>query len=396
MRIRTCLPLALLIIALAAGPAGAKERTCIDWPKTMARISLDELPEGRTVLVQPFTDMTKRSGDEWLVLGLRDYLADLLRTSKDLRVLFGLTAVYGTDVGPPDYIIKGSFQHIEDYLRVFVLLLDGKTGAIVNQYPARFPYPENKDFFTAMADIAHQIMKSMEVRPDKGLFKAVRDATDSTRCYESYSKGRQALESYRTKKAEVAAIWFADAKRVDYRSPLGYQGMIELYTFLGFYHKQQRQPYLNYYRKAEEELISMDKLAKPAPMLLHRKKAKVTKKRRPKKVELENRFLKSNVDFSEGMRAAQQGLWMEAQAALKRSVEEVSQDAITWYHLARIESKLGNRGAAQAALQKALAINSCIASLPITLPEPVVTPEVPPEERKVKEKKIPHPPQRWD
>ena len=51
---------------------------------------------------------------------------------------------------------------------------------------------------------------------------------------------------------------------------------------------------------------------------------------------------------------------------------------------------------ALAALQKALAINSCIESLPITLPEPVAAPEAPSEERKAKEKKVPHPPQRWD
>ena len=395
MRIRIGLPISLLIMSLAALPAGAKERRCIDWPKAMAHILQDELPQGRSIMVGPFTDMTKQSGDEWLVLGLRDYLADLLKTSSDLRVFSGLTAVYRTDSTPPDYIIKGRFQHVEDSLRIFVLLLDGKTGGIVNQYPAKFPYPENKAFFTMIADIARQIMKQAEVRPNKRLFKAVRNATASTRCYESYSKGRQALETYQVKKAEVAAIWFSDAKRTDYRSPLGYQGMVDLYTFLGFYHKQRREPFLSYYQKAEQELVSMDKLAKPAPMLMHRKKAKVTKKRRAKKIELENRFLKSNVAFSEGMRAAQQGLWIEAQAALKLSVEEVSQDAITWYHLARIESKLGNMGAARSALKKALAINSCIKSLPLALPEPEVVPEaVSPREKK--EQKRVHPPQRWE
>ena len=362
----------------------------------MAHLLLQELPEGRTILVQPFTDMTKRSGDEWMVLGLRDYLADLLGTSQDLRVLSGLTAVYGTDAGPPDYIITGRFQHVEESLRVFILMMDGKKGSIVNQYQATFPYPENRAFFTMIADIARQIMKLVKVKPDKRLFASVRNATSSTRCYESYSKGRQALETCRPKKAEVAAIWFSDAKRIDYRSPLGYQGMVNLYAFLGFYHKQRRQPFLSYYRKAQQELISMAKLAKPAPMLLHRKKAKVTKKRRGKKIELENRFLRSNVAFSEGMRAAQQGLWLEAQVALRQSVEEVSQDAITWYHLARIESKLGNSGAAQSALERALAINSCIKSLPIALPKPDVVPEVPPKGKKAKERKSLRPPQRWD
>lgn len=353
----------LIILAPLEARASKKKATCIDWPQAMTQFELNNLPAGTTVLVQPFTDYTKKPGDSWLVLGLRDYLSDLLRTGRDLRVLAGLAAIYGTAGGPPDYIIVGKFQHMDRMLRVFISLSDGKSGQLIKQYDVAVSYPGNREFFTALADSAEQIMKQMKARPKGDQFKAVRDATESTSAYENYSKGRQSLESYDIKKAEIALIWFDQTKSLDYRSPLGYQGTIEVLTFMGFYHKQRREPFGSYFQKAEEELVKMAKLARPAPLILPRKNVKVTKKMGKMSIELENRFLVGNVAFTEGLHAAQKGNWAEAAQAFKKSLEVVPEDAMTWYHLARIEATLGNTAESQDALRKALEINSCLERL---------------------------------
>jgi hypothetical protein len=81
----------------------------------------------------------------------------------------------------------------------------------------------------------------------------VRNATTSTKAYESYSKGRQLLETYEVGNMKQASELFTQAKSIDYHSPLGYEGIIALNTFLGFYNKQMQKPFSTYYQQAEAE-----------------------------------------------------------------------------------------------------------------------------------------------
>ena len=231
----------------------AKDKTCVDWPKVMTQSDLDQMPKNPSILIQPFVDFTKQGGDDWLVLGLRDYLSDILRAGKNIRV-------------PPiatetkDFTITGKFQHISGNLRVFVSILNGKNGELLKQLEITFSYPGNRDFFVKLSQAATEIIKIAGAKPDTNAIARIRDATASTRAYEAYSKGRQLLENFQPEKSEAASIWFNEAKKIDYRSPLGYTGMINLYTFLGLYHKQRQEPFALYFQKAEEEISQMKKV----------------------------------------------------------------------------------------------------------------------------------------
>lgn len=312
----------------------------------MTQYEIENLKEGKAVTVRDFEDYTKKPGDDWLVFGIRDYLADLLRTAKGLRVMAGRTMPSSSQT-PVDIAISGKFQHIEQNLRVFIQITDVQSTKLIKQIEVVVPYPENKEFFTKLADAARQIIELTGAKIDSGAFDRVAWATASTRAYESYAKGRQTLESYQLSKAELSSTWFEEAKRLDYRSPLGYAGMIDLYTFLGFYHKQLSEPYNTYFQKAEEELARMTSLG-------------ISSKRESKKQTIENRLLAGHVDFSRGIKAYNSGNFEAAIGGLGEAVKKVPEDARAWHFLSLALKNSGNVSAAEEALQKARTLNPCL------------------------------------
>lgn len=335
----------------------AAGRDCINWPRVMSEISAPA-GQGKIVVVEPFTDYTKVAGDEWLTFGLRDLTASMISASDQLRVYFGPSAVYNADAKNPAFVVTGMFQHMDVGLRAFVKVMAGGDKTLLSQYEILVTYPEGSELFIRWADAAKQIWKTMGVGGDNSRLDAIRDATPSIRAYESYAKGRGLLETYKISEMEVAKTWFEQTKRIDYRSPLGYQGIIDLFTFLGFYHKQRHEPFGGYFEQAQRELANMNRIAKPpVPVMLLAKKPT---KKGDKTIKLENRFLLNNAAFTEGQFAADAGKWEEAAAALLKAVGYVPQDAVAWYQLARVYENLGNQAEASKALQKAYEVNQCI------------------------------------
>jgi tetratricopeptide (TPR) repeat protein len=337
-------------------PSTLSAGMCINWPKVIGQAAAERLNGSRSVLVQPFTDYTKVPGDEWLTLGLRDYAADLLRTGADLKVLSGNAAVYRADQAPTDFTVAGTFQHAGSDMRVFIRLSDGRSGMLLAQKDVSFKYPENQDFFRAIAGATSEIMKAMGASPNSTRFGQIQNATASTRAYEGFAKGRQALEVYSPAKFESANIFFTEAKRVDYRSPLGYEGISALNAFKGLYFKQLGKPFSTYFQAAEAEAGLMGNLAR-APSRVLDDPAAGKKRGNPRP---SGRYLDGNAAYIEGLQLAQGGNLDAAAEALRRAAELVPEDAMAWYHLARIEAKRGDEEKSREALQRAYAINSCI------------------------------------
>jgi hypothetical protein len=325
----------------------------------MAQYELSLLPEGKTVLITPFTNFTKKSEDDWLKKGIRDYIADLMRSSKNLRVLAGATALYGGQVSTPEWKISGRFQREGPDLRIFISLFEGGSGKLLKQLEVRFPYPGNKSFFEKIAQATKDIMGDMKAKRDMGRWNGIVGATASTGAFESYSKGRQILEAYNPKTAPRSEEHFKGAIKLDYRSPLGYEGIIALNTFLGFYNKQMQRRFSSYYQKAEAELVKMARLAKPASGVFSYV-SKKTQKKKGLHVKLDNRFLESNTAFMESLYASKLGNLEGAAKALERCVDLVPEDAVAWRHLARVYSQIGDVTKSGEAMRKAREMDPCI------------------------------------
>lgn len=347
----------VLFAVCTAGAAHAA--SCINWPRVMAMQEIDDMPSGRTIVVNAFEDFTKIPGDGWLVTGIRDYLTSCMRSSESLKVISGGTVPVGMPVSGADYTVGGKFQHLKGSVRIFISLSD-MSGKLLKQFALTIPYPNNREFFTQMADSAAQILEIAGSKYHHDVMNAVKEATASTHAYESYSKGRDILRTYDPKSFNAAKRWFDDTKRIDFRSPLGYEGMIDLYTFLGFYHRQNGTPFSHYYQMAQKELLQMTKLAKPAPLLMTRKKSKVIAKQKTKDIKIDNKFILNNISYQEGLAELQAGHNDRALKSFRNAVDLIPEDAISWYYISEIEGRQNNRKQATDAMAKAQSLNPCI------------------------------------
>ncbi len=346
---------AAALIASAALPADAMASGCISWPKVMTNPAAQAPAEAKRVAVEPFQNFFKNPDQEWMVLGLRDYVADLLRSSKGLSVVTAASAGGGASLAP-EFVVSGIAQIAEGRARIFVRLSDAG-GKLLSQQEAAAPFPNNAEFFTRTAAAVRALMEQMKVSPDDARFAAIRNATASTDAYASFAKGRQILQAWNPEKAELARALFLETKRLDYRSPLGYEGMIALDAFMGLVLKQRGQLYTSQFQRAEAEYLAMKRSAAlvtkvfdaPAPL-----------KGKEMPVKIDNRFIAGNMAFTEGRQLEEIGNNEASRAALQRAVALVPEDAQAWYALSRVEAKLNNQQGMQEALQKAYAIDSCV------------------------------------
>ena len=121
----------------------------------MTEQELQSLPSGPSILVQEFKNQTERPEDAWLSLGIRNFLADLLRTGGKIRVFSGITARLSSTL-QPDFIIDGSFQVQQGVLRLYISVKE-KRGKLASQHALTFPYPKHRDFFPHIADSAKKL-----------------------------------------------------------------------------------------------------------------------------------------------------------------------------------------------------------------------------------------------
>lgn len=348
----TALGLTLAVIFCA--PIKALASGCIAWSKVMTEPAsiwpVDANAKNVTVL--PFENFFHNADDDWMVLGLRDYVSDLLRTSKGLRITPAGSAKATSGAA---FVISGIFQIQEGRARIFLRLAD-EGGRLLSQQEANAPYPNNQEFFTQTAAGIKTFMEQfMKVSPNMTRFSALSRATGSTEAYKNFSKGRQILSLWQPDKVEQARKFFEETKRIDYQSPLGYEGMIALDAFHGFVKKQRKQSFLAEFQRAEAEDRRMKQISAIAVQVFGASPS--WKEKDPLKIV--NRFVAGNIAFIEGMQADSVGNAEAARAALQKSVTIVPEDAQGWLALSRVEQQLGNQQGMQDAVQKALAIDSC-------------------------------------
>lgn len=349
--------LATILSLAIAGSAWAK--ACIDWPRVMSTVYLEDQKDGSIIVLHSFKNFTKQPEDNWLTLAYRDFLADLLSTAKKVRVRSGLSAKHDPLASKPNYIIEGSFQRTPENLRVFIEVKNGIDGKIIKIFKVETPYPNNAEFFGRTARAAREMGDTMDLKFDDKEFDYVLNATDSTQAFEYYHKGMQLLTTYDPNNFDKAKTLFDQAKKTDFRSWLGYQGLLDLYTFQGLKAKQLGLPSAAYYQMAQRELAQMQSSARRPPAVPRLGKAK-TRKKEKGEVKLTNRFLKGHAEFLRGMAAMQAGDMEEAADKLKKATELVPEDAMAWMELSRALSREGKVEDAAKAQQKARKVNPCL------------------------------------
>ena len=334
--------------------------TCIDWTSLLAQTQRKKMPRGKSIIVQDFVNQTKKQADSWLSFGIRNFLADSMRTAAKAKVMSSFSA----QKQKADYYIGGHFQRMKANLRVFILLRKAD-NSIIKQWVLNIPYPEHRDFFRQLAKSSSDILQAAKIPSQEEKLAAAKKISISTKAYENYTNGRSALEHFRGDKFNLAKKWFLAAKKADFRSALGYQGLIDLYTFQGLYLKQKRKPFGNYYQKAESEWSSLNKFVKgtsvPSIFMHSSNKNKDTAEQdEAKGPKLNNRFLLGHASFLEGLQALGQGDLQTATKALSKTVELVPEDGIAWQNIAKIENRMRRHSRAGIALRNSKRIDKCL------------------------------------
>ncbi|PIU57190.1 MAG: hypothetical protein COS89_05135 [Deltaproteobacteria bacterium CG07_land_8_20_14_0_80_38_7] len=332
----------LLIIISILIPFNTDARECIKWSQLMQTHEINQPAKGKLILVQQFVNYTKRPEDEWLTSGITELISSMLKAQNDATILSGNTLNYLPKTSKPDFIITGMFQSQNNVLRIFTKVLNAGDQKLLYQFTTIAPYPQTRDLFTNLANTTQDICNKLKLNLNKDLLQKTQNTTDSVPAYEAYIKGLLALHKYDVNDAEVARIWFEQSISADHRFALAYQGLIDLYSFLGFYYKQQHKPFGTYYQKAEQLIQKMNK------MTLNKENGS------------NNRFLLGHAAFTQALIDADAGKFNEASVALNKSVELVPEDAIAWYELSRVSDQLGNKQQSSEALQKAHEINTCL------------------------------------
>ena len=335
----------------------AAQAACINWHRVMGTLPYDHQREGPVFVVQQFANATQHKEDAWLETGYRDLIAMMLSTARRARVRSGGSARYDHAAKNPAYIIGGRIFRMPSGLRMIIEVKKGRTKEIAKLFTIDSPYPDNAAFFNKTANAVRAIAGLANLKINNQAFNRIENATPSTRCFENYERGMQIIRTYNPAKYDVAAVWFGEAKKADFHSWLGYDGMINLYALKGLMAKQAGRPFLSFYQRAEQEAAQQHKLAKrPAPV--PPRKARVQKKSKGG-IPLTNRYLRGHTAYMSGVAALQGGNAKDAAEFLRSAVKEVPEDAVAWNALAEALTRAGKPEEAAKARAKARSINSC-------------------------------------
>ena len=165
-RWQTTVPVLALILMLGAVGAWLTRDLWGPAPKGAAEHPVLGMPEGPTIAVLPFLNLSGDANQEYFSDGLtEDLMTALSRTSSDLRVLARNTTFQykGKSVNAPElgrelgarYVLEGSVRRADDGLRVTAQLIDTQTGAQI--WGDRFDR-KMADIFLVQDEIVSQIV----------------------------------------------------------------------------------------------------------------------------------------------------------------------------------------------------------------------------------------------
>ena len=160
--------------------------------------------DARSIAVLPFESMTDQSGTDYFTDGITEDIISALAKIEDLRVIARTSILQykGTKKSVIEIakeldvntILEGSVRRIENNVRVVAQLIDIKTDDHLwaNTYDRKLD-----DIFEVQSDIAMNIANALEAELSPELTaELASSATQDTRAYENYLKGKEQYSKY--------------------------------------------------------------------------------------------------------------------------------------------------------------------------------------------------------
>ena len=254
-----CLQALAAMIARTSGARSTKAR------KNPAATALDGEPERLSICVLPFVNMSRDPDNEYFSDGISEEILNLLTKLPQLKVSSRTSsfAFKGKDINIPTVakelgvskVLEGSVRRAGEHVRITAQLIDAGTDTHLwsDTYDR-----EMKDVFAIQDDIAHSIVKALQVTLSPRERRAIQSvATADPEAYDYYLRGRKYMYTMSRRDYEFATRMFKQAIAVDSKYALAYAGLADTYSQMYRYIQATPQNLENALR-ASEQAVALD------------------------------------------------------------------------------------------------------------------------------------------
>ncbi|BCT92071.1 hypothetical protein LYSHEL_10950 [Lysobacter helvus] len=220
----------------------------------------------RTIAVLPFVNMSGDAENEYFSDGIAEEILNLLTQLPQLKVASRTSsfAYKGKDAAIPvvarelgvTTLLEGSVRRAGDRVRITAQLID--TDSDSHLWSETYDR-ELKDVFAIQDDIAHSIVKALQVTLTPQERRAIQSvATSDPEAYDYYLRGRSYMYSMARRDYEHAIRMFEQAIAVDSKYALAYAGMADAYANLYRYAEATTEN-VERANRASEQAVVLDR-----------------------------------------------------------------------------------------------------------------------------------------
>ena len=220
----------------------------------------------RTIAVLPFVNMSGDAENEYFSDGIAEEILNLLTQLPQLKVASRTSsfAYKGKETSIPAVardlgvttLLEGSVRKAGDRVRITAQLID--TGSDSHLWSETYDR-EMKDVFAIQDDIAHSIVKALQVTLTPQERRAIQSvATSDPEAYDYYLRGRSYMYSMARRDYEHAIRMFEQAIGVDSKYALAYAGMADAYSHLYRYAEATTEN-VEKANRASEQAVVLDR-----------------------------------------------------------------------------------------------------------------------------------------
>jgi adenylate cyclase len=253
--------------ATSVAPLLAPDTPLMDAPPTPRPIKSRSDDDGRrTIAVLPFVNMSGDTENEYFSDGIAEEILNLLTQLPQLKVASRTSsfAYKGKETSIPavardlgvSTLLEGSVRKAGDRVRITAQLID--TGSDSHLWSETYDR-EMKDVFAIQDDIAHSIVKALQVTLTPQERRAIQSvATSDPEAYDYYLRGRSYMYSMARRDYEHAIRMFEQAIGVDSKYALAYAGMADAYSHL-YRYAEATPENVEKANRASEQAVVLDR-----------------------------------------------------------------------------------------------------------------------------------------
>jgi len=239
-RTATVAPAPVAMAPVAPEPASLPAAAVASFQAEAAKPPARPAETRRTIAVLPFVNMSGDAQNEYFSDGISEEILNLLAKLPQLKVASRTSAFNfkGKEVTIPTVarelgvstVLEGSVRRIGEHVRITAQLIEAESDS--HLWSETYDR-ELKDVFAIQDDIAHSIVKALQVTLTPQERRAIQFvATSDPEAFDYYLRARRYMYSMAPRDYELAVRNFEQAIAVDSKYALAYAGVADAYSHM--------------------------------------------------------------------------------------------------------------------------------------------------------------------